>query len=71
MQKKKTGKLFNFCLYAVEQWPKKEKRKFFLGKLGEEIGLLFQLTDDFLDTKGSRKLVGKPIKKDKKKVNQL
>ena len=72
MQKKKTGKLFNFCLYAVGIVAKKRKKeKFFLGKLGEEIGLLFQLTDDFLDAKGSRKLVGKPIKKDKKKVNQL
>jgi len=28
---------------------------------------LFQLADDFLDIKGSKKLVGKPIKKDKKK----
>ena len=37
------------------------------GKLGEEIGLLFQLTDDFLDLKGSKKLAGKPTKKDKKK----
>ena len=35
--------------------------------LGEEIGLLFQFADDFLDIKGSKKLVGKPIKKDKKK----
>ena len=68
MQKKKTGKLFNFCLYAVGIVAKKKKKEnFFLGKLGEEIGLLFQLTDDFLDTKGSRKLVGKPVKKDKKK----
>ncbi len=68
MQKKKTGKLFNFCLYAVGIVAKKKKKEnFFLGKLGEEIGLLFQLTDDFLDAKGSRKLVGKPIKKDKKK----
>ncbi|MDA7715661.1 polyprenyl synthetase family protein, partial [Pelagibacteraceae bacterium] len=33
----------------------------------EEIGLLFQLADDFLDNKGSRKLVGKPVKKDSKK----
>ena len=43
------------------------KKKKFYGKLGEEIGLLFQLSDDFLDIKGSSKLVGKPIKKDKKK----
>ena len=68
MQKKKTGKLFNFCLYAVGVLAKRSnKEKFFLSTLGEEIGLLFQLADDFLDIKGSKKLVGKPIKKDKKK----
>ena len=38
-----------------------------LGKLGEDIGLLFQLADDLLDLKGSKKIVGKSIKKDKKK----
>ena len=68
MQKKKTGKLFNFCLYAVGVVANKSKKeKKFLSNLGEEIGLLFQLTDDFLDTKGSRKLLGKPVKKDNKK----
>ena len=68
MQKKKTGKLFNFCLYAVAVIAKKNKKeKFFFGSLGEEIGLLFQFADDFLDIKGSKKLVGKPIKKDNKK----
>ena len=68
MQKKKTGKLFNFCLYAVAVIAKRNKKeKFFLGSLGEEIGLLFQFADDFLDIKGSKKLVGKPIKKDNKK----
>jgi farnesyl diphosphate synthase len=68
MQKKKTGKLFNFCLYAVGVLAKKNnKEKKFLSNLGEEIGLLFQLADDFLDIKGSKKLVGKPIKKDNKK----
>ncbi len=68
MQKKKTGKLFSFCLYAVGVLAKKDnKEKKFLSVLGEEIGLLFQLADDFLDVKGSKKLVGKPIKKDKKK----
>jgi len=35
--------------------------------LGEEIGLLFQLADDFLDIKSSKKLTGKLIKKDNKK----
>ena len=68
MQKKKTGKLFNFCLYAVGVVAKrKNQENFFLGTLGEEIGLLFQLADDFLDNKGSKKLVGKSVKKDKKK----
>ncbi len=68
MQKKKTGKLFNFCLHAIGILAKKNnKEKKLLGVLGEEIGLLFQLTDDFLDIRGSRALVGKPIKKDNKK----
>ena len=38
-----------------------------LNTLCEEIGLLFQFADDFLDIKGSKKLVGKPTKKDDKK----
>ena len=68
MQKKKTGKLFNFCLYAVGVIAKKNtKEKLLLSNLGEEIGLLFQLADDFLDYRGSKKLLGKPVKKDHKK----
>jgi len=68
MQKKKTGKLFNFCLNAVGVIAKKTvKEKKSLSILGDEIGLLFQLTDDFLDKKGSKKLLGKPVKKDNKK----
>ena len=68
MQKKKTGKLFNFCLYSVGVLANRNnKEKKFLSILGEEVGLLFQFADDFLDVKGSRKLVGKPIKKDDKK----
>ena len=68
MQKKKTGKLFSFCLYAVGVLAKKSnKEKKFLSTLGEEIGLLFQLADDFLDIKGQKNLVGKPTKKDHKK----
>ena len=35
--------------------------------IGEELGFLFQMADDFLDIKGSKKNVGKPVKKDKKK----
>ena len=68
MQRKKTGKLFNFCLQSVAIIAKKnEKNKKNFANLGEEIGLLFQLADDFLDLKGSSKKVGKPIKKDRKK----
>ena len=68
MQRKKTGKLFNFCLQsAAILGNKKNNEKARYGKLGEEIGLLFQLTDDILDVEGSKKLVGKPIKKDQKK----
>jgi len=68
MQKKKTGKLFNFCLYAVGVLAKRNnKEKKFLSVLGEEIGLLFQLVDDFLDIRGSKQLVGKTIRKDNKK----
>ena len=68
MQKKKTGKLFHFCLYAVGIVAnKKNVEKKFLANLGEEIGLLFQLADDFLDKKGSKKILGKPVKKDNKK----
>ena len=68
MQKKKTGKLFSFCLYSVGLLANKNnKEKNYLRLLGEEIGLLFQLADDFLDIKGTKNLVGKPIKKDNKK----
>ena len=50
---------------ALLQKKKKELKS--LSKLGEEIGLLFQLADDFIDINGSKKLAGKSIKKDQKK----
>ena len=63
-----SGKLFNFCLYSVGVIAKKNKKEiFYLSNLGEEIGLLFQLADDFLDIKSSKKLTGKTIGKDSKK----
>ena len=68
MQRKKTGKLFNFCFYAVAVMAKKNiKEKNALSSLGEDIGILFQLTDDFLDIQGSKKKTGKSVKKDVKK----
>jgi len=68
MQRKKTGKLFNFCMQSVAIIANKSNEyKKNLGNIGEDIGLLFQFTDDFLDVKGSKSLVGKSIKKDNKK----
>ena len=68
MQRKKTCKLFNFCMQTTAIIANKNKKEILsLGQLGEEIGLLFQFADDFLDVKGSKKLAGKPLKKDKKK----
>ena len=68
MQKEKTGKLFSFCCFAVGQVGGKKRSEINkLIKIGEDIGLLFQLADDFLDIKGSSKNTGKSVKKDKKK----
>ena len=68
MQRKKTGKLFNFCLQSVAIIANRnnnEKQMF--GIIGEDIGLLFQLAYDFLDIKCTKRLIGKSIKKDNKK----
>ena len=68
MQKKKTGKLFSFCCMASGLVAKKDKREIsLLRSIGEEIGLLFQLADDFLDITGTSRVTGKTVKKDKKK----
>ena len=68
MQKKKTGKLFNFCCFAAGVIAKKDIKELnSLSKLGEDIGLLFQLADDFIDFKGTKKLAGKSTKKDQKR----
>jgi len=68
MQKKKTGKLFEFCCLApaiIAGANKKTKKD--MCSIGEELGLLFQITDDLLDIKGNKKNVGKQVKKDKRK----
>ncbi len=68
MQRKKTGKLFKFCCLSAGIVSNKNiKIKKELSLLGEEIGLLFQLADDFIDITSSAKLAGKTINKDKKK----
>ena len=71
IQNNKTGKLFAFCCECAgiikEQNFKKRK---ILKKIGLDIGLLFQITDDLIDFKGDSKVVGKPTKRDKKKVSR-
>jgi farnesyl diphosphate synthase len=68
MQRRKTGKLFNFCCFAAGIIAKKNIKELeSLSRLGEDIGLLFQLADDVIDFKGSKKLAGKLTKKDQKK----
>ena len=68
MQKKKTGKLFEFCCLAPALISIKIKKlKKDMSFIGEELGFLFQIADDLLDVKGNKKNVGKPVNKDKKK----
>jgi len=68
MQKKKTGKLFQFCCLApaiISGASKKTIKE--MSAIGEELGFLFQIADDLLDVKGIKKNTGKPVKKDKRK----
>ena len=68
MQRKKTGKLFEFCCLAPAIIAKKSiKTQKDMSMVGAELGLLFQIADDLLDIKGNKKNTGKPVKKDKKK----
>ena len=64
MQINKTGKLFGFCCVSplLILGKKKELSKF--NKIGEDIGLLFQIADDLIDHKGDKKIVGKQTRKD-------
>ena len=68
MEIKKTGKLFSFCcMVPVIIKNKTVKEIKFFEKIGSDIGLLFQISDDLIDFKGSSKIVGKKTKKDEKK----
>ena len=67
MQIKKTGKLFSFCCMAPVIISKKFKYLNKFDKIGSDIGLLFQITDDLIDYSGNTKKAGKKTKKDFKK----
>jgi len=68
IQKNKTGKLFAFCCESIGIIKGYNlKKRNILKKIGLDIGLLFQVTDDLMDFKGNSKIVGKPTKKDKKR----
>jgi len=71
MQVNKTGKLFAFCCESIGiiKGLNYKKRKM-LKKIGLEIGLLFQITDDLIDYKGDTKIAGKPTRRDKNKGKQ-
>jgi len=64
MQINKTGKLFSFCCVAPLLILSKKKELSKFNKIGEDIGLLFQITDDLIDFRGNKKLAGKKIRKD-------
>ena len=68
IQNNKTGKLFAFCCECIGiiKHHNLKKRKI-LKKIGLDIGLLFQITDDLIDYKGDSKSAGKPTKRDKKR----
>jgi len=68
MQKKKTGKLFEFCCESIGIIKGVNTReRNLLKEIGLQIGLLFQIVDDLIDDKGKASIVGKPTKSDKKK----
>ena len=68
MEIKKTGMLFSFCCMVPAIIKKKSiKEVRFFQKIGSDIGLLFQISDDLIDFKGNSKIAGKKTGKDKKK----
>ncbi len=66
MQNKKTGELISFCTESAAILANKNSQRKSLKKIGLDIGLLFQITDDLLDLYGDKKKTGKPTRRDEK-----
>ena len=66
MQNKKTGELISFCTESAAILANKNSHRKSLKKIGLDIGLLFQITDDLLDLYGDKKKTVKPTRRDKK-----
>jgi len=67
MQNKKTGELISFCTESAAIIANKNSHRKFLKRIGLDIGLLFQITDDLLDLYGDKNRTGKPTRRDKQK----
>ena len=67
MQNKKTGELISFCTESAAIMANKNSHRKLLKRVGLDIGLLFQITDDLLDLYGDKNKTGKPTRRDKQK----
>jgi len=67
MQNKKTGELISFCTESAAIIANKNSHRKLLKRVGLDIGLLFQITDDLLDLYGDKNKTGKPTRRDKQK----
>ena len=64
MQNKKTGALMGFCIEAAAILADKKDLEEKFKSIGIKLGLLFQITDDFLDKYGNIDTLGKPVQQD-------
>ena len=64
MQNKKTGALMGFCVETSAILADKKDLEEKFKSTGVKLGLLFQITDDFLDKYGNADILGKPVQQD-------